>query len=128
MTSRNLNQTWRDVVFKQYEVDYAADVAFPVRYLINVSAGNWKRDIFIEIPTKIDVPIFRRAVLTFYTARHRADDPAYEDDHIKVRARVSPPFVPAFDPTATSAERNHDAPPKDDTDQPGPGTAGSHSG
>ena len=53
MTTRNLNQTWRDVVFNPYAADHAADVQFPVRYLIN--ASQWKRDIFIEIPTKIDV-------------------------------------------------------------------------
>ena len=112
MTSRNLNQTWRDVVFSQYLADHAADVPFPVRYLIN--AKEWKRDIFIEIPTKIDVPVFRRAVLDFVIARHSADDPVYEDNHIKVRARVSPP-VPS------SAQR--DAPPQDDTDQREPGAA-----
>jgi len=111
MTSRNLNQTWRDVVFKRYEADHAASVPFPVRYLINVNVDKWKQDMFIEIPIKIDVPIFRRAVLTFYTARHRVDDPVYEDDYIKVRARVIPPFVLTFNPTATSAERNHNAPP-----------------
>lgn len=82
MTSRNLNQTWRDVVFHQYVADDAADVPFPVRYLIN--AQEWKKDIFIEIPTKIDVPVFRRAVLNFCVARRRADDPAYEDNRIKV--------------------------------------------
>lgn len=91
MTSRNLNQTWRDVVFKQYESDHAADVPFPVRYLI--SASEWKRDIFIKIPAKIDVPVFRQAVLHFVKAKRLEDDPAYEDERIKVRARVSPSFA-----------------------------------
>lgn len=87
MTSRNLNQTWRDVVFKQYEEDHAADVPFPIRYLIH--ANQWRKDIFIEIPNKIDVSVFRQAVLHFGSTRRLADDPAYEDDLIKVRARVS---------------------------------------
>lgn len=116
MTSRNLNQTWRDVVFKQYEEDHAADVPFPVRYLIN--APQWKKDIFIEIPTKIDVPVFRRAVLHFSSTRRLADDPAYEDDLIKVRARVS------RSSPSSSAQLNDDAPLQDDTDQPEPGAAG----
>jgi hypothetical protein len=116
MTSRNLNQTWRDVVFKQYEEDHAANVPFPVRYLIN--APQWKTDIFIEIPTKIDVPHFRQAVLHFASTRRLADDPAYEDDLIKVRARVS------RSGPSSSAQRNDEAPPQDDTDQPEPGAAG----
>jgi hypothetical protein len=111
MTTRNLNQTWRDVVFKQYEEDHAADVPFPIRYLIK--AEQWKKDIFIEIPTKIDVPIFRQAVLRFFRARRLADDPAYEDDLIKVRARVSP-----------AIQRNDDATPQENTSQPEPGAAG----
>ncbi|KAB5571759.1 hypothetical protein GE09DRAFT_1054000 [Coniochaeta sp. 2T2.1] len=121
MTSRNLNQTWRDVVFKQYEEDHAADVPFPVRYLIN--APEWKKDIFIEIPTKIDVPVFRQAVLHFASKRRLADDPAYEGDLIKVRARVSRSPGPS---SSSAQQRNDDAPPQDDTDQPEPepGAAG----
>ncbi|KAK4113662.1 hypothetical protein N656DRAFT_796899 [Canariomyces notabilis] len=116
MTSRNLNQTWRDVVFKQYEQDHAAGVPFPIRYLIN--AAEWKNDIFIEIPNKIDVPVFRQAVLYFSRTRRLADDPAYEDNLIKVRARVA-----RFSPSS-SAQRNVDASPQDDTDQPEPAAAG----
>lgn len=115
MTSRNLNQTWRDVVFKQYEADYAADVPFPVSYLIN--ASNWNRDIVIEIPVKIDPPVFRRDVLTFCADRRRDDDPAYESDTIKVRARVRP---------LTATE--DDAPPQHDAVQPGPGADGGDRG
>lgn len=107
MTSRNLNQTWRDIVFKQYEDDHAADVPFPIRYLIN--ASQWKKDIFIEIPTKIDVPVFRQAVLHFARTRRLTDDPAYEDDLIKVRAHSGP---------SSSAQHNDDTRPQDDTDQP----------
>ncbi|KAH8913118.1 hypothetical protein BR93DRAFT_984681 [Coniochaeta sp. PMI_546] len=115
-TGINLNQTWRDVVFKQYEEDHAVDVPFPVRYLIN--ALQWKKDIFIEIPTKIDVPVFRQAVLHFASTRRLADDPAYEDDINKVRARVSRSGL------SSSAQGSDDAPPQDNTDQPEPGAAG----
>ncbi|KAK1752192.1 hypothetical protein QBC47DRAFT_389974 [Echria macrotheca] len=87
MTSRNLNRTWRDVVFKQYEADHAADVPFPVRYLIH--ADPWNKDIFIEAPAKIDPAVYRQAVLKWVIAKRLEDDPAYEDDLIKVRARVS---------------------------------------
>ncbi|KAF4987815.1 hypothetical protein FGRMN_10131 [Fusarium graminum] len=103
MTSRNLNKTWRDVIFEQYEKDYAANVPFPVRYLI--WANNWKRDIFIEIPNKIDTHVFRQAVIHSVRTRIREDDPAYEDDLIKIRARV-PPTLP---------QRSDDHPPQDDT-------------
>ncbi|KAG7416466.1 hypothetical protein Forpe1208_v005573 [Fusarium oxysporum f. sp. rapae] len=102
MTSRNLNKTWRDIVFEQYEADYAADVHFPIRYLIY--GDQWKRDIFIEIPTKINVPVFRQALLHAASSRRLEDDPAYEDDLIKVRARVPP-----------SAQSNNDANPQNDS-------------
>ncbi|KAH6628235.1 hypothetical protein F5144DRAFT_300222 [Chaetomium tenue] len=120
MTSRNLNQGWRDVVFKQYEADHAADVPFPVRYLIH--APEWQKDISISIPTKVDVAPFRQAVLAFCRARRLADDPAYDGDLLSVRARVSPPL----DPSSSSAPRNgdDDASPQDDADQPKPGVAG----
>ncbi|KAF7125915.1 hypothetical protein CNMCM5793_002274 [Aspergillus hiratsukae] len=87
MTTRNLNKTWRDVVFDQYAADFDADVPFPVRYLINTP--EWKKDIFIEIPTKIPVATFRRSVLTFVRAKRHDSDPAYCDENISVRARVS---------------------------------------
>ncbi|KAH6949999.1 hypothetical protein FAVG1_07982 [Fusarium avenaceum] len=109
MTSRNLNKTWRDVVFEQYEEDHAADVPFPVTYLIN--ATQWKKDIFIEIPTKIDVPVFRQALLHAVRSRRLQDDPAYEDDLIKIRARVS-------------GRRDNDARAQDETVQPDSSTAG----
>lgn len=104
MTSRNLSQNWRDVVFKQYEQDHEAEVPFPVRYLIN--APQWKKDIFIEIPTKIAVPVFCQAVLHFASTRRLADDPAYEDNLIKFRARVSRSYL------SSTAQRNDDAPPR----------------
>ncbi|KAM0281884.1 hypothetical protein ACHAQK_002615 [Fusarium lateritium] len=102
MTSRNLNKTWRDIVFEQYEADYAADVVFPIRYLIY--GDQWKTDIFIEIPAKIDVPIFRQALLHAASSRRLENDPAYEDDLIKVRARIPPP-----------AQSKNDAHPQDDS-------------
>ncbi|KAM0204107.1 hypothetical protein ACHAQI_010044 [Fusarium lateritium] len=113
MTFRNLNKTWRDVIFEQYEEDHAADVPFPITYLIY--ATRWKKDIFIEIPAKIDVPIFRQALLHASRERGPSDDPAYEDDLVKVRARVP----------HSSTQRNSDARPQDDTDQPEPSLASS---
>ncbi|KAI9162841.1 hypothetical protein HJFPF1_04435 [Paramyrothecium foliicola] len=115
MTFRNLNQTWRDVVFKQYEQDHAADVPLPIRYLIK--AHQWKRDIFIEIPIKIDPPVLRQAVLRFCRARRLEDDPAYEDDLIKVRARIRPAVE------FSTAQHHDNTLPQRDTDQAKPGTA-----
>jgi hypothetical protein len=92
MTTRNLNQTWRDVVFNQYAADHAADAPFPVRYMIY--APQWSSDIVIEIPTKIDVALLRRAVLDFCAAKRLEPDPVYEDDRIRVRPRVSPRLPP----------------------------------
>jgi hypothetical protein len=91
MTTRNLNRTWRDVVFKQYEADLEANEPFPIRYLIN--AIQWRRDIIINIPQKITLQRFRRSIFTFFTALHTADDPTYEDDCISVRPRKSPPRI-----------------------------------
>lgn len=86
MTTRNLNQTWRDVVFQQYARDHAADVPFPVRYLIH--APEWHKDIFIEIPTKIDERTLRRSVLDFAVSR-RGAEPVFSNEYISVRPRVS---------------------------------------
>lgn len=88
MTSRNLNKTWRDVVWDQYAQDLEADVPFPVRYLIH--AAQWRRDIFITIPSKIDSRTLRRAVLEFVKERRREPDPVWNGEHISVRARVRP--------------------------------------
>ncbi|KAK4038778.1 hypothetical protein C8A01DRAFT_17173 [Parachaetomium inaequale] len=93
MTTRNLNQTWRDVVFNQYAADHAVDAPFPVRYLIH--ASQWQWDIIIEIPTKIDVAVLRRAVIDFCVAKRSEADPVYEDGRIKVRPRVSPRLPPS---------------------------------
>jgi len=84
MTSRNLNTTWRDTIFKQYAADFEADVPYPVRYLIN--APPWK-DIFITVPEKIDLRAYRNAVFTFYKAKHCSEDPTYEDEQISVQPR-----------------------------------------
>lgn len=92
MTTRNLNKTWRDVVWDQYEADFEADVLFPVRYLIH--ASEWKRDIFITIPNKITHEDFRRAVLDFLVATRRVEkrEPIWENELISVRPRVKPPI------------------------------------
>lgn len=93
MTTRNLNRTWREVVWEQYAIDLEADVAFPVCYLIH--APQWKRDIFITIPSKIPYETFRRAVLDFLTAvlRPRKVDPLWENEYISVRPRIKPPIA-----------------------------------
>ncbi|KAK7735225.1 hypothetical protein SLS53_007615 [Cytospora paraplurivora] len=90
MTTRNLNTTWRDIVFKQYAADFEADVPFPVRYLINVPVvyGLPGRDIWIEIQTKIDLKTFKKAIFAFYLATRHVGDPTYQDDHISVRPRL----------------------------------------
>jgi hypothetical protein len=88
MTSRNLNLTWRAVVFTQYEADLDADAPFPIRYLIN--AGQRHRDIFITIPQKIPVQALRQSIFTFFAAVHTSDDPTYDDENISVRPRKSP--------------------------------------
>lgn len=90
MTTRNLNKTWRDVVFKQYAADLEADVPYPVRYLINIPVvyGLPGRDIWIEIPSKIDLKTLKNAVLAFMLATRDIGDPTYNDDHIAVRARL----------------------------------------
>lgn len=96
MTTRNLNRTWRDVIFAQYEADHEADVPFPIRYLIN--APEWKQDIFIEIPSKVDPKTLRNAVLLFYRDSLRGS-PEYVGEHISVRPRKR---------TATTSDQDQD--------------------
>ncbi|KAJ3539689.1 hypothetical protein NM208_g5386 [Fusarium decemcellulare] len=86
MTFRNLNKTWRDVIFRSYAQDYEADAPFPVMYLINVP--EWKTDILIEIPKEIDTMTFRRAIRDFVVAR-RFQDPLFSNEHISGRPRKS---------------------------------------
>lgn len=90
MTTRNLNTTWRDIVFKQYAADLEADVPFPVRYLINIPVvyGLPGRDIWIEISAKIDLKTLKNAVLAFVLATRDSGDPTYQDDHISVLPRL----------------------------------------
>ncbi|EEU39727.1 uncharacterized protein NECHADRAFT_100265 [Fusarium vanettenii 77-13-4] len=85
MTFRNLNETWRDVVFRTYAQDHQDDVPFPIKYLIH--APEWKRDILIEVPKKIDVKAYRHSVLKC-TIDLRFQDPVYDDEYISVRPRV----------------------------------------
>ncbi|GFF24216.1 hypothetical protein IFM61606_09065 [Aspergillus udagawae] len=87
MTTRNLNRTWRDVVFAQYAADLETNEPFPIRYLIN--APEWKKDIFINVPKKISLEDYRRSIHTFCRARYRDLDPAYEDENLSIQARVS---------------------------------------
>lgn len=87
MTTRNLNRTWRDVIFAQYAADYDANVPFPVSYLIK--AVQWNRDIIITVPSKIDLQTYRRSVRNFFLTK-RGADPVYRDEHISVKPRVSP--------------------------------------
>ncbi|RHZ45705.1 uncharacterized protein CDV56_101066 [Aspergillus thermomutatus] len=101
MTNRNLNKTWRDVVFDQYAADFNADVPFPLRYLIHTPER--KKDIFIEIPTKIPVTTFRCSILTFFRAKHLESDPTYQDENISIRARVS-----FFERQVQEADNQHD--------------------
>ncbi|KAL4906200.1 hypothetical protein BDW74DRAFT_151483 [Aspergillus multicolor] len=89
MTTRNLNLTWRDVVFQQYAVDLAANEPFPIRYLI--SAPEWETDIFINVPERISLETYRRSVLTFHRAKFRDSDPTYEDENIFEAAGVEVP-------------------------------------
>lgn len=106
MTTRNLNTTWRDIVFKQYDADFEADVPFPVRYLINIPVvyGLPGRDIWIEIRTKIDPKTLKNAILAFVLATREVGDPTYQDDHISVRPRLS---KNAAEPGATRDDGNN---------------------
>ncbi|KAF4496620.1 hypothetical protein FAGAP_7247 [Fusarium agapanthi] len=85
MTTRNLNKTWRDVLFEQYQADLEADSPFPIRYLIFVY--QWKKDIFLSIPNKIDIVTFRRAVFDFARSINREEDPTFSNEHISVWPR-----------------------------------------
>ncbi|KAL4756366.1 uncharacterized protein BDW70DRAFT_145013 [Aspergillus foveolatus] len=87
MTTRNLNKTWRDVVFEQYSVDLSANEPFPIRYLIY--AFEWKSDIFINVPEKVSLEAYRRSVLSFCRAKLRDTDPTYEDENLSIRPRAS---------------------------------------
>lgn len=102
MTSRNLNTTWRDVIFKQYAEDLDADVPFPVRYLI--TAPPWK-DIFITAPHKIDLGTYKKAVLAFFIAKRFSNDPTYGDDNISVRPR-KPISIENLDSPSKSADED----------------------
>ncbi|GMF78041.1 hypothetical protein BDV35DRAFT_395739 [Aspergillus flavus] len=87
MTTRNLNKTWRDIIFDQYSADLSANEPFPIRYLIN--APEWKKDIFINVPKKISLEAYRSSVLAFCRTKYRDSDPIYEDENLSVRPRVS---------------------------------------
>lgn len=121
MTSRNLNTTWRAVIFKQYAEDFEADVPFPVRYLI--SAPPWK-DIFIAAPHKIDLGTYKRAILAFYLARRFSNDPTHEDENISVRPRKP---VSNDNPDWTGNSTEEDVGKEPDVDMSSNATAGKSS-
>lgn len=87
MTTRNLNKTWRDVIFAQYAADLESNEPFPIRYLIN--APEWSRDIYIRVPEKVSLEAYRHSVLTFCRAKFRDNDPTYEDENLSIKPRVS---------------------------------------
>lgn len=82
MTTRNLNQTWRDVLFNQYDLYHAINVPFPGRYII--FAPPWHRDILSEITKKLDPQIFHRSVQNFVTSKQYETDPAFSNGHILI--------------------------------------------
>ncbi|KAM0436664.1 hypothetical protein ACHAPT_002373 [Fusarium lateritium] len=86
MTTRNLNETWRDVAFRTYAQDHQDDVPFPVSYLI--WAPEWKKDLIIKVSNKVEVKAFRHSVLQF-AIKMRFQEPVYDDEYISVRPRVS---------------------------------------
>ncbi|KAJ4259660.1 hypothetical protein NW762_007590 [Fusarium torreyae] len=85
MTSRNLNKTWRDVIFEQYAADLEADSPFPYSYLIHIP--EWKKDFFFDIPEKIEIQVFKKAVHKFHVSIREAKDLNFEGEHISVRPR-----------------------------------------
>lgn len=104
MTTRNLNRTWRDIVFSQYSSDLEAEAPFPIRYIINTP--QWQQDIIIDIPNQLDIKSFKQAILAFFKAKHTDPDPTYTSEYISIRSRqpaqhdtpeVSPPTGPPGD-------------------------------
>ncbi|KAJ3539119.1 hypothetical protein NM208_g5618 [Fusarium decemcellulare] len=87
MTFRNLNQTWRDVIFKQYDADYQADVPFPITYLI--FAPDWNsQDLLFTIPNKITLKTLKDAIRDFYRSG-KSSEPIYDGEHLSLK------FAPA---------------------------------
>ncbi|KAI8721247.1 hypothetical protein NCS52_00571900 [Fusarium sp. LHS14.1] len=85
LQAQNLNETWRDVLFRTYAQDHQDDVPFTITSLTH--APGWKRDILIEVPKKVDVRAYRHSVLKS-TIDLRFQDPVYDDEYISVRPRV----------------------------------------
>ncbi|KAF5589547.1 hypothetical protein FPCIR_6750 [Fusarium pseudocircinatum] len=101
MTFRNLNQTWRDVIFKQYDADYQADVPFPITYLI--FAPDWNsQDLLFTIPNKITLKTLKDAIRDFYRSA-KSSEPIYNGEHLSVRPRKPLSTLPA------QTEIQHDA-------------------
>ncbi|KAI8719938.1 hypothetical protein NCS52_00776100 [Fusarium sp. LHS14.1] len=91
MTTGNLNQTWRDVAFKQYVADYEADVPFPITYLIKVP--EWDQDLLFNVPKKISLRTFKNSVLGFCRAAQGADL-IYDGEHISIQPRKASSALP----------------------------------
>jgi len=85
MTSRNLNTTWRDRLFRAYKEDYEADAPFPIRYLIQNE--RFKQDLWYEVATKIHPDDVRRSFFASHKATKDKEDPEYEDANIKVHRK-----------------------------------------
>jgi hypothetical protein len=85
MTTRNMNKTWRDILIQQYEQDYADNAPFPIRYLINVPEHG--HDLWWEIDSRIEPATFRQAILAWHLATRGINNPAYEDENIRVTTR-----------------------------------------
>lgn len=69
-------------MFNQYAADYEADVPFPISYLIHIP--EWKRDVRIQIPKKIELRTLRQSILAFLRATDGAN-PTYDGEHISTR-------------------------------------------
>ena len=91
MKTRNLNQTWRNVLFKQYAAAYEADVPFPVTYLIKVL--EWDQDLLFNVPRKISLRTFKNSMLDFCRAAQGAD-PMYDGEYVSIQPRKASSALP----------------------------------
>lgn len=81
MTTRNLNDPWRDVVLAQYVAGFVADIP-SLLYIIH--ASEWNRAIVIEVPNRIPIETFRRSIFDFFHAECREPESDYEDKNLSV--------------------------------------------
>lgn len=78
---RSLSQTWRDVMFKQCAAGYEAGVPLPIPISYLIPIPEWKRDVRIQIPKKIELRSLRQSILAFLRATNGAN-PTYDGEHI----------------------------------------------